>query len=390
MTTLPKYKASRHQGIEASRDRVISSLKPQAPSLPRGFSLIEVLMAIFILSIGMISIAALFPAGMVQQRQSTDEIIGPLVANNALSIIRRKVLPEDFGTYEQFGGASPRPTIEGDWPWSRPGFYLNPAPVQLPTGSYVHKGDISIFGNVDSNGYAGTDTEIPWNADKYGTASGPDPELIIKQVERYYPQSSFSTTTGVPARPQYVWDCAFRRFQGKVLVAIFVYRVSRPGGGAALYSVSQNLSDPSLAPLPIWLQLGDYGTPDGAWDTWGLTTNFLGDDSFVAGTSPCSDYDPISDQGQAWQYTRQWILDQNNEIHRVLSADCNTDTNQVEVELVRPVSLQPAMGVSASVYYSLPPDFDGHTNIVSDIWYIPLSDSEGLTLTPVYLTVKEL
>ena len=37
-------------------------------------------MAIFILGIGIISIAALFPAGIAQQRRSLDDVTGPVVA----------------------------------------------------------------------------------------------------------------------------------------------------------------------------------------------------------------------------------------------------------------------------------------------------------------------
>ena len=65
-----------------------------------GFSLIEVLLSIFILSIGIVSIATLFPAGIAQQQRSVDEVMGPVVANNALGIIRSKVEQEDFGSLE--------------------------------------------------------------------------------------------------------------------------------------------------------------------------------------------------------------------------------------------------------------------------------------------------
>ena len=69
----------------------------------RGFSLIELLLAIFILGIGIISIAAVFPAGIIQQRRAQDDVMGPVVAEEALAVIRSKVSPEDFGTFEQFG-----------------------------------------------------------------------------------------------------------------------------------------------------------------------------------------------------------------------------------------------------------------------------------------------
>ena len=70
----------------------------------QGFSLIELLIAIFILGIGIISIAALFPAGIAQQQKSTDDLIGSIVARNALTIIRSKLNQEDFGDPRDFVG----------------------------------------------------------------------------------------------------------------------------------------------------------------------------------------------------------------------------------------------------------------------------------------------
>ncbi|MGA1708204.1 MAG: type IV pilus modification PilV family protein, partial [Phycisphaerales bacterium] len=68
----------------------------------RGFSLIEVLLAVFILGIGIISIGAIFPAGIVQQRQSLDDALGPIVADNALATLRAKLSQTDFGFAEDF------------------------------------------------------------------------------------------------------------------------------------------------------------------------------------------------------------------------------------------------------------------------------------------------
>ena len=56
-------KAPRHRGIKASRRSL-------------AFSLIEVLLGVFILGVGVIAIAALFPAGIAKQRQSVDDTIG--------------------------------------------------------------------------------------------------------------------------------------------------------------------------------------------------------------------------------------------------------------------------------------------------------------------------
>ena len=56
----------RHQAREARRHGGVKA-RGDAASRRRGFSLIEVLLAVFILGIGVISIAALFPAGIAQQ-----------------------------------------------------------------------------------------------------------------------------------------------------------------------------------------------------------------------------------------------------------------------------------------------------------------------------------
>jgi Tfp pilus assembly protein PilV len=50
----------------------------------RAFSLIELLLAVFILAIEIISVSALFPAGIAQQQQTTDDQLGPVVAEQAL------------------------------------------------------------------------------------------------------------------------------------------------------------------------------------------------------------------------------------------------------------------------------------------------------------------
>jgi len=380
-----------------------------------GFSLIEVLLAIFILGIGIISIAALFPAGIAQQRQSVDDVIGPIVADNALAILRSKLSQEDFGTFEEFGvptAYTPRPTIPGDWPWRRPAFIRSNA--RRDKWRY---GAIDIF-NGFFHGTATASTEnpggypgsvpaldaVPFNRTKYDITP---PTIIFTQQERLYPQSIRYYLTA-PAdkrlerlpRSQYAWDCMFRRFQGKVLVAIFVYRVTVPGGEMADYKVAESIS--IYPPLPIWLDLRDTssGTEPWrghAWNAYGDLFDDPTDDAFIPETYPDQEFD-LTNQAHQWQVAGQWLLDQNNNIHRVLSGRQSMEDGPVE--LVRPVPAMPPIGVMDTVnmrlvgpYYMLNP-WDGATNIVTDIWYLPLTvenvNGQEFRLTPVYLTVKEL
>jgi prepilin-type N-terminal cleavage/methylation domain-containing protein len=54
----------------------------------RGFSLVEVLLAMFILGIGMIMVASVFPVGANWTRQATEESVAQTIVQNALSVIR--------------------------------------------------------------------------------------------------------------------------------------------------------------------------------------------------------------------------------------------------------------------------------------------------------------
>ena len=383
-----------------------------AKNTSRGFSLVEVLLAIFILSIGVIAIAALFPAGIAQQRQSTDDIIGPIVANNALSILRTKLSPDDFGTFEDFGVAPPLLSIDGDWPWMRPGTArtdINSTPdadergwydifsrfAGVPpinsTWDFDGSSYVDDFGNVSDADLTG----IPFNRQKHGS---PAPVVTISQGARYYPMAqadefvAFVSPNNPPPRPQYVWDCMFRRFQGRILVAIFVYRVSLPGGGRITYRTPDiNGNRPSL---PVRLQLDSAD----AWDAFGPDLlPRTGDEAFVLGTQSGTVYD-AADVAQSWQEPRQWLLDDNNNIHRVLSFTRADLSDPVQVEFVRPITELPNLPTtyfpSAAADTDVPVNGLADQNIVGTIFYIPAEVTPpvggALLLTPVYVTVKEL
>jgi hypothetical protein len=181
----------------------------------------------------------------------------------------------------------------------------------------------------------------------------------------------------------------FRRFEGRVLVAVFVYRVTAPGGELVNYAVrpEQGGPNPNLPPIPIWR---DWTNGASAWDAFGpdLISGTV-DDARVPVTEPpnCEDYRPL-DRRQSWQEPGQWILDQNNNVHRVLSSYCDEAMNERIVELAQPLAAMATL----QPFYFVPPA-NGAENVVTDIWYLPLTAGDGraeVRLTPVYLTVKEL
>lgn len=354
----------------------------------RGFTLVEVLMAIIILGIGMISIAAIFPAGIAQQRQSSDDVMGSIVAENALSLIRTKVDASQFGTYEPLDPSYVSSTITGDWPWRRPAFYRTNHGVTVNGNSFtIAQGSIAIFnptgGYAPGGGYP-TDN-IPWNTALYGTTPPPVP-TIITQRERFYPTATTFASNDV-VRPQYAWECMFRRFGGRIFVAIFVYRVNTGGQGG--YTVAVPPGD--VPPLPVSIDLvntpGGYSWANQPWFAAGDTTNPTWnnkDDGRIPGTFPGDAYDPLS-ASEGWQIDGQWILDQNNNIHRVLNG--RRIATDGPVELARPVPPLPALPVFEG---AIPSGGGPAQNAVKYFWYIPPVDANGVELTPVYVTVREL
>lgn len=434
-------KARRHEGKEARKGGVVArSTETLAPPhrSARGFSLIEVLLAIFILGIGIIGIAALFPAGIAQQQRSVDDIMGPLVANNALSVLRSKLKQEQFGSYEDFDcdalpGHQPCypweheqvGTLFGDWPWRRPGVMYVDDPS---TADRDERGAIDVFSGdpwTTSNGQSEVPQHIPYSPSFFGGFLGANKPLVIfTQGERMYPMSDQVRNVGDYSQPQYYWDCMFRRYQGKVLVAIFVYRVNAPSGEEYRYSVPEDNSGTGYLLMPFRFDFDDV-TNNPPWpmalNTWEANQALFTDitPTQIPETGPggsfynlgpslndASETTLFKAPGNAWQMTGQWLVDQNNNVLRVLTGreKPGEENRGRSVELVSRIPAMPAPNAysgNTPFFYDRDPDlgaaYIGTENVVTSIWYLPKyievnlgGSSITVSVTPVFVTVEEL
>ncbi len=334
----------------------------------RGLTLIEVLLAVFILGIGVISVASIFPAGIAQQRRSSDDVVGTTIADNALSLLRTRLDSTSFGPPSLLGN-QPIPTIPGglpdDFGWARPGFVWQASATI--DGIDVPRGSIVIFNPTPSPIGGVTPSEVPWNSNVHGDSP---PPIVITQGERHSPMGATYALDAPPASVQHAWDVMFRRFQGRIQVAIFVYRVGRPGAEPGAYAVQPNPSNPAtVPPLPIRVNLA--ANPN--------FTNWPAGVDEVPNTAVGAVFD-LGDDRFAWQLPGQWILDQNSTIHRVLGG--RRRANEGPVRLAQRT---PNLGY-AQVYTNNV----GAPTFVEDIWYIPIKDGAGNSLTPIFLTVRDL
>ena len=254
------------------------------------FSLIELLLSVFILAIGIISVSALYPAGIAQQQQSADDQLGPVIAEQALGTLRARVRSADFGTFEEFGvldvlGQSvaaqsfayrPAP---GDWSWIRPAVIRQAQANLLTLPTAEQPGTIDLFAAVaqrpgppgpGTGGGAQEFCEFPqgiagglgitlYGAPYSTVQSLAAPAIFVSQRERWWPSVPSGATVTVP--PQYAWECMFRRSGGRVQVAIFVFRVvgvggalkpwiAAPTGQPGTYDNAVGAGMPALPPVP--------------------------------------------------------------------------------------------------------------------------------------------
>ena len=399
-----------------------------------GFSLIELLLAIFILGIGIISIAALLPAGIRQQQRAADDLIGPIVANNAMTQLRSKLKSDDFGYCEVFDAGNWSPdlcnfgmgmpgsdsnqwrTICGDWMWRRPAIVPSDYGADDDVIDLTLRGAIDIFGypNVllaeQWSSFASGVPGIPYNKEKYPNYVEYDsegnetlnyerpPVIRVTAAERQYPMWSGDPReiTGEVYDPtsrdggSYYWDCMFRRYEQRILVAIFVYRILDTSSTGPYVVDTTNWQAPNL---PYYRSL--VGSSTGSWNA--TTTDLDGTEA-----------DNPNELDNQWQAVGQWIVDQNGHIHQVqrgrrkltdamvkltsIPAEIMVAANVNNLNLAAPTNVN-WWEDAAQNPPTIPSDYFGgmlREGVVTDIWYLPTSDSLNRTIVPVYATVEEL
>jgi hypothetical protein len=263
-----------------------------------------------------------------------------------------------------------------------------------------------------------------------------EPGVYFTQRERYWPQPADGVGRIDP--PRYVWDCMFRRLNGRVQVAIFVYRVAKlnsaPNASGTPYVTApldaradrefgSQLSD--RPPVPHWVS-SRAGSPgslrrtlgEGAGNAWGaggldaragstVNASKYGpglDDSGVPGTGPVSATDDSALLGlgysDQWQSGGQWLVDFHGNVHHVVSG--RGTIGDGPVFLARPVPLQPftesifdadnseiGSAVPGGIL-ALPRSGGDAPQGIQDLWFVPRWDAEDNELLPVYAIVEEL
>lgn len=248
-----------------------------APRAPRAFTLIEVLIGIIVLGLGLLGLAAVFPAVVIQQRQASDAIEGETLIESSKAYLRSS-MTMTARTVQVFDPPPPQGVpgllrairqvqyvgnqrqafgMDGEWVLPLPGGNWNnlSSPITI-----LPNGDLSI--DADYNEGANT---------RQATYLVPVTDRLIPSVA--LPQGGV-TPAGAQPDPRYVWDFMIRRNvatanqprEGDTLsAAVFIRRLDngiRRQPGQTLAQMFSDRANNRAVILPVGSSTGgDSGEP---------------------------------------------------------------------------------------------------------------------------------
>lgn len=237
----------------------IVAKNPNSPNNPnsasRGFTLIEVLIAILVLAIGMLGLGAIFPAVIIEQRDAFEVIEGANVASSAQGLISNR----EFIDFSLIGEDFNRPITGGP-----------SVPGSEPHYSY------EWVVPADGNSNYGWTTPVPgmsdfvtgdWSFDIHNATTFREISQLPVSA-RLFPQPYSGK------KPKFVWDLALRRSPAgdRLEAAIFVRRIDARLRVPKDYSFSDVLTGGNNVPggqkLPVAI---DFMTGRVAADDGGPT-----------------------------------------------------------------------------------------------------------------------
>lgn len=249
-----------------------------------GFSLVEVLIAVVVLALGVLGLAAIFPAVIAQQRAASDIVQSRGVVKIAQAVLARSDSPgslpwseleqdaifsvgdgtvndglgaADCGSQSYFG------LWEADWNWDS-------GSRDTVANMYRNTGTIPVYGGRRCVITRSGNRTFRNLVDIHQPAGSPPPsESLVHVRERVIP----STYSG--ASPQFVWDVVARRAAGPVAIggplqaAIFVRRIDpnlRLPSGKSLSDVllprtAPSITAPAIRPERFPLAVDSEGRP---------------------------------------------------------------------------------------------------------------------------------